>query len=93
MDKKDMINALAQETGMTKVDAESAVEAFLKIITVALASGKKVQFVGFGTFERRKRAARVGRNPKANTPVYIPAKYVPAFRPGSVLKSSVASKG
>ena len=81
-----MISALAQEAGMTKVSAEVALEAVLSIISDALVSGDKVQLVGFGTFESKERAARVGR-----IPVNIPAKRVPVFKPGSTLKSAVAN--
>ena len=91
MNKEDMISALAQEAGMTKVSAEVALEAVLRIISDALVSGEKIQLVGFGTFESKERAARVGRNPKANTPVNIPAKRVPVFKPGSTLKLAVAN--
>lgn len=90
MNKEEMTCALAQETGMTKVSAETALEAVFRIISDALVSGDKVQLVGFGTFESKERAARVGRNPRANIPVDIPAKRVPVFRPGKVLKSAVA---
>ena len=91
MNKDGMVSALAQETGMTKVSAEIALEAVFNIISDALVSGDKVQLVGFGTFESKERAARVGRNPKANIPVSIPAKRVPVFKPGSILKSAVAN--
>ena len=86
-----MISALAQETGMTKVNAEVALEAVLNIISDTLVSGDKVQIVGFGTFESKERAARVGRNPRANVPVHIPARRVPVFKPGTVLKAAVAN--
>lgn len=92
MNKEDMISALAQETGMTKVSAEVALEAVLRIISDALVSGEKIQLVGFGTFESKERAARVGRNPRANIPVNIPAKRVPVFKPGSTLKFAVANR-
>ena len=61
------------------MSAEVALEAVLSIISDALVSGDKVQLVGFGTFESKERAARVGRNPRANIPVNIPAKRVPVF--------------
>ena len=86
-----MISALAQEAGMTKVSAEVALEAVLSIISDALVSGDKVQLVGFGTFESKERAARVGRNPSANIPVNIPAKRGPVINPGSTLKSAFAN--
>ena len=74
---------------MTKKDSEIALDAIFQIISDTLASGDKVQIVGFGTFEVKERAPRTGRNPKANLPVYIPAKRVPYFTPGKVLKSRV----
>ena len=77
-----MVSELAQRAGMTKVSAEVALEAVISIISDALVSGDKVQLVGFGTFESKERAARVGRNPRANIPV---------FKPGSTLKSAVAN--
>ena len=85
-----MVSELAQRAGMTKVSAEVAL-AVISIISDALVSGDKVQLVGFGTFESKERAARVGRNPRANIPVNIPAKRVPVFKPGSTLKSAVAN--
>ncbi len=90
MNKEEMTCALAQETGMTKVSAEAALDAVLRIISDALVSGDKIQLVGFGTFEVKERAPRIGRNPRANVPVKIPAKRVPVFKPGKVLKSAVA---
>ena len=73
------------------MSAEVALEAVLSIISDALVSGDKVQLVGFGTFESKERAARVGRNPRANIPVNIPAKRVPVFKPGSTLLLQTAS--
>lgn len=90
MNKEEMTCALAQETGMTKVSAEAALDAVLRIISDVLVSGDKIQLVGFGTFEVKERASRIGRNPRANVPVKIPAKRVPVFKPGKVLKSAVA---
>lgn len=90
MNKEEMTCALAQETGMTKVSAEAALDAVLRIISDVLVSGDKIQLVGFGTFEVKERAPRIGRNPRANVPVKIPAKRVPVFKPGKVLKSAIA---
>lgn len=89
MNKEEMVNALSQKIGLTKKDSEVALDAVIQIITDTLASGHKVQIVGFGIFEVKERAPRTGRNPKANLPVYIPAKRVPYFTPGKVLKSRV----
>lgn len=89
MNKEEMVNALAEYTGFTKKDSEMALDAVFQIISDTLASGDKVQVVGFGTFEVKQRAPRVGRNPRANKPVPIPAKRVPYFAPGKVLKSRI----
>ena len=89
MNKEEMVNALAQKTGYTKKDSEIVLDAVFQIISDTLASGRKVQVVGFGTFEVKERAPRMGRNPKATMPVPIPAKRVPYFTPGKVLKSRV----
>lgn len=89
MNKEEMVNALSQKIGLTKKDSEVALDAVIQIISDTLASGHKVQIVGFGTFEVKERAPRTGRNPKANLPVYIQAKRVPYFTPGKVLKSRV----
>lgn len=89
MNKEEMIGAFALKTGFTKRDSENAVETMLQLISDALVSGEKVQLVGFGTFEVKDRAPRVGRNPKANVPVEIPARRMPYFKPGKVLKAAV----
>lgn len=89
MNKEELVNALSRNIGLTKKDSEVVLDAVIQIISDTLASGNKVQIVGFGTFEVKERAPRTGRNPKANLPVYIPAKRVPYFTPGKVLKSRV----
>lgn len=91
MNKEDMVGILAQKTRLTKRDAETALDAVFGIITDALSSGEKVQIVGFGAFEVKSRAPRVGRNPKANVPVEIPARKMPVFKPGKPLKEAVGS--
>lgn len=91
MNKEDMVGLLAQKANLTKRDAETALDAVFDIITDALSSGEKVQIVGFGAFEVKSRAPRVGRNPKANVPVEIPARKMPVFKPGKPLKLAVGS--
>lgn len=93
MNKEEMVNALSYKTGFTKKDSETVLDAVFQIISDSLVSGDKIQIVGFGTFEVKERAPRVGRNPKANLPVPIPAKRVPYFTPGKVLKSLVEKSG
>ena len=92
MNKEDMVGILAQKAKLTKKDAETTLDAVFDIITNALTSGEKVQIVGFGAFEVKSRAPRVGRNPKANTPVEIPARKMPVFKPGKPLKEAVDSR-
>lgn len=90
MNKDGLIDALARQTGMTKVSSELACDAVFRIISDSLIFGEKVQIAGFGTFEARERAPRVGRNPRANTPVNIPARKVPFFKPTKGLKDAVS---
>ena len=90
MHKAELINAVAAATEFSKQDAEAAVTATLEAITSALKDGDKVQLVGFGSFEVKKRAARVGRNPKTNDTIEIPASVVPVFKAGKALKDAVA---
>lgn len=89
MNKTELIGAVAVKAELTKTDAGKAVNAFLETITETLAEGGKVQLVGFGTFETRDRAARVGRNPQTGEEIQIPAKKAPAFKAGKELKSAV----
>lgn len=90
MNKAELINAAAEKAGLSKKDTEAAVDAAIKAITEALAAGDKVQLVGFGSFEIRARAARIGRNPKTKETIQIPASKVPVFKPGKALKDAVA---
>lgn len=89
MNKAELINAVAAATEFSKKDAEAAVTATLEAITAALKDGDKVQLVGFGSFEVKKRAARIGRNPKTNATIEIPASTVPVFKAGKALKDAV----
>jgi DNA-binding protein HU-beta len=89
MTKGDLINALAKAAGLTKVDAAKAVDGVSNSIAEALARGEKVTWTGFGTFEVRMRAARMGRNPQTGAPLHIPAGKTPAFRAGKSLKDAV----
>lgn len=89
MNKEDMVSILSKKTRLTHKEAEVAFDAVFQIITDALSSGEKVQVVGFGTFEVKDRAPRVGRNPRANTPVMIPACKSPVFKAGKLLKEAV----
>ncbi|MDD4665751.1 MAG: HU family DNA-binding protein [Clostridia bacterium] len=90
MNKTELVSAVAEKAGITKKDAEKALSAVLGSIEEALASGDRVQLVGFGTFEVRPRAARTGRNPLSGAVIQIPATKVPAFKAGKALKEAVA---
>ncbi|MBE6940491.1 MAG: HU family DNA-binding protein [Ruminococcaceae bacterium] len=90
MNKSELIAAVAEKAGMSKKDAEIAINATLGTITAALQSEEKVQLVGFGSFEIKKRAARTGRNPRTKAVVEIPAAKVPVFKAGKALKDAVA---
>jgi DNA-binding protein HU-beta len=79
LNKSDLIGSVAEKTDLTKKDAEKAVNAVFQSIEEALAKGEKVQLVGFGTFETKERAARVGRNPRTGDEIAIPATKVPGF--------------
>lgn len=90
MNKTELIAEVAVKAGLSKKDAEKAMNAALDTITDALASGDKVQLVGFGGFETKKREARMGRNPKTKEAIEIPASRVPVFKAGKALKDKVA---
>lgn len=89
MNKAELVASVAEKAEMTKKDAEKAVNALFAAIEEALAKGDKVQLVGFGTFEVRERAARVGRNPRTGEEITIAATKVPVFKPGKALKDAV----
>ena len=89
MTKAELIAAVAAKTDCTKKEAEQIITATLNTISEELVSGGKVQLVGFGTFEVRERAARVGKNPRDGSPLDIPASKSPVFKPGKALKDAV----
>ena len=89
MNKTELIAAVAENAGLSKKDGEKAVNAVLEAITGALVAGDKVQLVGFGTFDVKERAARVGRNPKTKEEIQIPASRVASFKVGKALKDSL----
>ena len=89
MNKSDLIAAIAAKTGATKKSAEARLNAMTEAVTEALVKGDKVQLVGFGSFEVRKRAARKGRNPQTKEEIKIPASKAPVFKAGKALKELV----
>ncbi len=90
MNKAELIAAVAEKSGLTRKDSEKAVNATFDAITETLAKGEKVALVGFGAFEVKDRAARVGRNPQTKEEITIPAARVASFKVGKALKDSVA---
>ena len=92
MNKAELIAAIAAKTGETKKSAEETLNAFVSVVTDQLTKGDKVQLVGFGSFEVRKRAARKGRNPQTKEEIKIPASKAPVFKAGKALKDLVNKK-
>ena len=90
MNKTELINAVAEKAELAKKDAEAAVTAAIDAIAQALAQGEKVQLVGFGAFEVKTRAERIGRNPKTKETIQIPASKTPVFKAGKALKDAVS---
>ena len=89
MNKTELIAAVAEKADLSKKDAEAAITAAVEAITGALIEGEKVQLVGFGSFEVKTRAARVGRNPKTGEEIPISEARLPVFKAGKALKLSL----
>ena len=92
MNKSDLVAAMSAKTGDTKKNSEATLNEFIDVVTEALVKGDKVQLVGFGSFETRKRAARKGRNPRTKEEIKIPASTAPVFKAGKALKDLVNKK-
>jgi DNA-binding protein HU-beta len=90
MNKGDLIDVVAEKTQLSKKQAELAISATIDTIMDAVSHDKKVTLVGFGSFERRARKAREGRNPKTHQKIMIPATEVPAFSAGKLFKEKVS---
>ena len=91
MNKTEIVNAIAAKSGLTKKDTAKALSATVDVITQALVAGDRVQLVGFGIFDVKDRAARIGRNPKTKEPISIPETKSPQFKAGKSLKKAVAN--
>lgn len=85
MNKTELIDAIAEKSGLSKVDSKKALEAFIDSVSGELKSGGKIALVGFGTFSVTERSARKGINPRTKAAIKIPAKKVAKFKPGSDL--------
>ena len=84
--KNKLVAAMAEQTNLSKKDAEAALKAFIDVVSEELKKGEKVQLVGFGTFEVSERAAREGRNPQTGETMEIKASKTPKFKAGKALK-------
>ena len=89
MNKLDLVTKISEKTGLTKKDAEKALNGFVDCVKESVAAGENVQLIGFGTFELRSRAAREGHNPRTGEKVKIAATKAPAFKPGKAFKEAV----
>ena len=90
MNKAELVAKMAEKSGLSKKDAEAALNGFMKSVEEALIEGDKISLVGFGTFEARERAARQGRNPRNPEEVIeIPASKAPVFKAGKSLKENI----
>ena len=86
MNKTELVAAMAEQTNLSKKDAEAALKAFIDVVSEELKKGEKVQLVGFGTFEVSERAAKEGRNPQTGETMEIKASKTPKFKAGKALK-------
>ena len=91
MNKTELVAAMAEQSGLSKKDAEKALKAFTDVVAEQLKKEDKIQLVGFGTFEVSKRAAREGRNPQSGEVMNIPASKAPKFKEGKALKDMVTA--
>ncbi|MDR0753895.1 MAG: HU family DNA-binding protein [Prevotellaceae bacterium] len=89
MNKTELIDAIAANANLTKVDSKKALDAFIKVVATTLKKGDKVALVGFGSFAVSKKSARTGRNPRTGAVIKIAAKKVVRFKPGSDLTAKV----
>ncbi|MDO4450815.1 MAG: HU family DNA-binding protein [Moraxella sp.] len=89
MNKQELIQAVADKSGLTQKDAKTALDATLAVVSDTLAQGDEVVLVGFGTFSVREQKARTGRNPQTGEKIQVPAKKVPSFKAGKGLKEAV----
>jgi DNA-binding protein HU-beta len=89
MNKSELINAIAEQSNLSKADAGRGLDALTKTIETTLKAGESITLVGFGTFDVKDRAERTGRNPQTGQEITIAAAKVPSFKPGKALKDAV----
>lgn len=92
MNKAELVAALTEKTGLAKKDNEKVLNSLIETIIEQLQNGEKISLVGFGTFEVKDRAERIGRNPKTMEELIIPASKAPTFKPGKALKDAVNNR-
>ena len=90
MNKTELVAKIAADTGLSKKDSEKALNAAVANITEALKAGERVQLLGFGSFDVKKRGKRIGRNPRTNETIELPASKNPVFKAGKALKDAIA---
>jgi len=90
MTKADLVDEIAERTGLTKKDVAETVDEFLNAVARALETGKHIEIRGFGTFKVKDRKARIARNPRTGDAVQVPARRVPVFKVSKELKDKVA---
>lgn len=90
MTKKELLEAMAGEAGISQAEADKALGALISAVTTAVANGDRVAIPGLGTFERRESSARTGRNPQTGEAIQIAAKMQPKFKPATQFKNTVA---
>ena len=91
MTKADIVDVIAEATGLTKVETEAVIEGFLSTIKNALQEGEKVEFRGFGSFSVKKRMPKKARNPGTGEVIYLPERYVPVFKASKLLKEQISN--
>jgi len=89
MTKADIVDRIAEGTGLTKIETKAVVEGFMTTVKEAMEEGRRIELRGFGVFEVEHRAPRTGRNPQTNEPVQIDARYEPVFRPSDKFQEAV----
>jgi DNA-binding protein HU-beta len=89
MTKADIVDRIAEGTGLTKIETKAVVEGFMTTVKQAMEEGRRIELRGFGVFEVEHRAPRTGRNPQTNEPVQIEARYEPVFRPSDKFQKAV----
>ena len=91
MTKADIVDIVAEATGLTKVETEAVIDGFLSTIKNSLQEGERVEFRGFGSFSVKKRMPKKARNPGTGEVIYLPERYVPVFKASKLLKELVTT--